>query len=70
MKSRGRRHLYGLIVFVMLNTPWVLSQDSVPIKPNANLRDVAAYSDVRMGGELGTRYQAAIYNVLTRQDRY
>ena len=39
--------------------------DAKPIR-----REVARLRDVRLGGELGTRYQAATYNILTRQDRY
>lgn len=33
-------------------------------------REVLRLSDVRVGGELGTRCQAATCNLLTRQDRY
>jgi len=43
--------------------------DAHPNHPG-QIRDLPKLTDIRLGGELGTRYQAATYNILTRQDRY
>ena len=61
---------HSFILFIVLTAPLALGQDSPPPKPNPNMRDVVPFSHVRLAGDLGTRYQAAICNILTRQDRY
>ena len=43
-------------------------EDKTEAKPDK--REIARLQDVRPSGELGTRFQAATCNVLTRQDRY
>ncbi len=44
--------------------------ESVAVSAAARAREASRLQDVVLRGELGTRYAAAVANVLTRQDRY
>lgn len=64
-------HLFAYLVTVpgFLSLPLASQTQPAPAKIPQG-RDTLNMSDVRLGGELGTRYQAATCNLLTRQDRY
>src|ERR1017187_8844512 len=56
--------LGSIVAFPPLSAPDVRTESS------SKRREIAKLRDVRLDGELGARYQAAMCNILTRQDRY
>ena len=65
----SRSFTYMAVVTIFLSLPLAGQSQHAPEKIPQG-RDALKMSDVRLGGELGTRYQAATCNLLTRQDRY
>ena len=59
-----------LLIVAVITSASAFGQSTAPAVKFPNLRAISNLADVRLGGELGTRYQAATCNVLTRTDRY
>ncbi len=70
MKSKYPSFSFDLLVFTLLIATPLFGQTTLPSSVSTESRTLPDLADVRVGGELGTRYQAATCNVLTHKDRY
>ncbi len=61
---------FSSLWFGLLSVVPLFSQTATLPSARAHFRTLPNLADVRLSGELGTRYQAATCNVLTHKDRY
>jgi len=62
--------IFSNFLFVLPSKTILAENRPVDLLPTEKIQRPLPFSQVRLGGELGVRYTAAVCNVLTRTDRY